>query len=84
MITTEKGGLSTCEDCIPASYVSGGGGGVSEIETTVKSANAREAQSWHCAGNELVIGGGGILARQCPPAGEEGHISMTRKLFLLC
>ena len=34
--------------------VSGGRGGVNEIESTVKGAKAGEAQSWLCAGSELV------------------------------
>lgn len=41
--------------------VSGGGGGVNEIESTVKGAKAGEAQSWLCAGNELVLGEGDSL-----------------------
>lgn len=38
-----------------------GRGGVNEIESAVKGAKAGEAQSWHCAGNELVLGEGDPL-----------------------
>lgn len=38
-----------------------GRGGVNEIEAMVKGAKAGEAQSWHCAGNKLVLGEGDSL-----------------------
>lgn len=51
--------------------MSGGGGGVNEIQSTVKGAKARDAQSWHGAGKELV-GGGASSPWQSLPIREQG------------
>ncbi len=47
---------------------------MNETESMVKGAKAGEAHSWHCAGNELVWGGGlkEILAWQHLPIRVEG------------
>lgn len=67
------------------SCVSGGGGGVNEIQSAVKGAKARDAQSWHGAGKELVGGGGGTLHPGSVCLSEHrDHISMTPKLPVLC
>lgn len=62
-----------------------GRGGVNEMEATVKGAKGGEAQSWHCAGNKLVLGEGGIPCLAVPVyQSRGGHSSMTPELPVLC
>ena len=63
--------------------MSGGRGGVNKIESTVKGAKAGEAQSWHCAGSELVWGRG-IPCLAVSVCQSRGTISMTPKTSVLC